>query len=479
MPLSTKMTRRQFGLAAAATAAGLTVLPRYVLGGPGFVAPSETINVAIVGCGGQGRTNARSLFQQHDVRVIALADPCDKADYSPYYYKGEAGRLPVLAEVQERYGKDNKSFKCADYLDFRQMLDKEKAIDAILCATPDHGHAFVTMTAMRRGKHVYCEKPLTHNIYEARAIAKAATETGVATQMGNQGRSASSHALACAWIWNGAIGDVTEVHAWSGAGAWSSGRGRPKETPPVPAGFDWNLWLGPKPDRPYSPAYAPYNWRGWWAFGTGAAGDMMVHNIDPAFASLELDKRPPAEVECLKTDFVDDEVIAGGNHIQWSYPAAGGKPAMAIHWYDGNLLPKRPAELEEGRMMGEGSNGVYFVGTKGILMAGGWSKSPRLIPETKMREYLAVNKDKKPPRTIPESKGHHRDWLDACKGGKPARSRFEYGAALTEFVLLADVAVRAKQKIQWDSAAMKVTNVPAAQAFVQETYREGWDLMKL
>ena len=479
MTLGRKMTRRQFGLAAAATAAGLTVLPRHVLGGPGFVAPSATVNVAIVGCGGQGRTNARSLFNQADARIIAVADPRDQADYSPYYYKGEAGRLPVLREIQQRYEKDDKSFKCADYLDFRRMLDKEKDVDAVLCATPDHWHAFVTLTAMRRGKHVYCEKPLTHNIFEARLVAKTASETGVATQMGNQGRSTSSHALTCAWIWNGAIGDVTEAHAWSSAGAWSSGRGRPKDTPPVPAGFDWNLWLGPKPDRPYHPAYAPYNWRGWWAFGTGAAGDMMVHNIDPVFAALELDKRLPTTVECVQTEFVDDEVIAPGNHVVWSYAAEGGKPALAIHWYDGSLRPPRPEELEADRKVGEGDNGVIIIGTKGTIMGGGWSGSPRLIPETKMKEYQEANKGKTPSRTLPDSKGHHRDWLEACKGGRPARSRFEYGAALTEFVLLADVAVRAKQKIQWDGPAMKVTNVPAAQAFVQETYRQGWDLAKV
>ncbi|MBL7141221.1 MAG: Gfo/Idh/MocA family oxidoreductase [Planctomycetes bacterium] len=479
MPSGGKMTRRQFVGTAAATAAAVTVVPRSVLGGARFVAPSETVNVAIVGCGGQGRTNARALFQEDDVRVIAIADPREQADYSMYYYKGEAGRLPVRREVQERYLRDSKSYKCNDYVDFREMLDKEKAIDAVLCATPDHWHAFVAMTAMRRGKHVYCEKPLTHNIYEARMIAKAAAETGVATQLGNQGRSSGTHALTCEWIWNGAIGDVTEVHTWSGAGGWADGRGRPKDTPPVPAGFDWDLWLGPKPDRPYHPAYAPYNWRGWWAFGTGAVGDMMVHNVDPAFAALELDQRHPATVECVETPFVDSEVVAPGNHMVWTFAAEAGRPPLVVHWYDGDLRPPRPAELEPDRKVGEGDNGVLIVGTKGTLMGGGWSKSPRLIPEPKMQAYLQANKGKTPPRTLPESKGHHRDWLDACKGGRPARSRFEYGAALTEFVLLGDVAVRAKQKIQWDGPAMRVKNVPAAQAFVQETYRRGWDLEKV
>ena len=473
-----KLTRRQFTQSVAAAAA-VTVLPRYVLGGPKFVAPSETVNIAIIGCGGQGRTNARALFNQKDARIIAIADPREQADYGRFYYKGEAGRLPVKAEATKRYTKDNASYQCRDYRDFRQMLDKEKAIDAILCATPDHWHAFVTLTAMRRGKHVYCEKPLTHNIYEARMIAKAAAETGVATQMGNQGRSSRSHAVTCEWIWDGAIGTVTEVHAWSSAGGWAKGRGRPTDRPAVPAGFDWDLWLGPKPARPYHPAYAPYNWRGWWAFGTGAVGDMMVHNIDPAIAALELDKRHPATVECLKTDFVDSEVIASGNHILWHYAAAAGRPALDVHWYDGNLKPERPKELEDGRNLGGGGNGVLIIGTKGTIMGGGWSKSPRIIPEPKMQAYLQATKGKTPARTLPPTKGPHRDWLDACKGGPPARSRFEYGARLTEFVLLGDVAIRAKQKLQWDGPAMKVKNVPAAQAFVQETYRRGWDLAKV
>jgi len=473
-----KITRRQFGKAAAAAAA-VTVLPRYVLGGAGFVAPSDTVNIAIVGCGGQGRSNARGLFGHKDARIIAVADPREQADYGRFYYKGKAGRLPVKDEVAKRYTKDKPSYACRDYVDFRKMLDKEKAIDAVLCATPDHGHAFVTMTAMRRGKHVYCEKPLTHNVYEARMIAKAAAETGVATQLGNQGRSSSSHRVTCEWIWNDAIGQVSEVHAWSGAGGWAKGRGRPKERPPVPDGFDWDLWLGPQPDRQYHPAYAPYNWRGWWAFGTGAVGDMMVHNVDPAFAALELDKRHPVSVECVKTDFVDSEVIASGNHMVWHFDAEGGRPALDVHWYDGNLRPERPKELEKGRRVGGGGNGILIIGSKGTIMGGGWSKSPRIIPEAKMQAYQQANQGKEPPRTLRKSKGHHRDWLDACKGGPPARSRFAYGARLTEFVLLGDVAIRAKQKIRWDGDNMKVRNVPAAQRFVQETYRRGWDLEKV
>jgi len=478
MTNGSRVTRRQFGKAVA-TAAAVTVLPRYVLGGARFVAPSARVNIAIVGCGGQGRSNARSLFGQKDARIIAVADPCDQADYSRFYYKGKAGRLPVKAEVEKRYAEENPRLGCKDYVDFRKMLDTEKAIDALLCATPDHWHAFVTMTAIKRGKHVYCEKPLTHNIYEARMIAKATKQAGVATQMGNQGRSTTSHRLTCEWIWSGAIGAVTEVHVWSGTGGWATGRGRPKETPPVPKGLDWNLWLGPRPSRPYHSAYAPYNWRGWWSFGTGPIGDMMVHNVDPAFAALGLQQRHPSTVECLKTDFVDPEVVSPNSHVLWRFDAKGNQPALAVHWYDGNRRPERPKQLEPDRRLGGGGNGILIVGRNGTIMGGGWSKSPRIIPETKMKDYLQASKGKQPPRTIQKSNGHHRDWLDACKGGKPALSEFGYGARLIEFILLGDVAVRAKQKIEWDGRNMKVKNVPEAQRFVQEAYPKGWDLTKV
>ncbi|MBN1816581.1 MAG: Gfo/Idh/MocA family oxidoreductase [Sedimentisphaerales bacterium] len=462
-----QFTRRRF----MGSAAAFTILPRFVLGGSKFVAPSEKIYIAIIGCGGQGRTNARSLFGHKDAQIVAIADPNEKDDYSRYYYGGVAGRLPVKAEVEKQYSVQNPNFRCNDYIDFRQLLDKEKNIDAILCATPDHCHAWVTISAIHRGKHVYCEKPLTHNIYEARMVAKAAKEAGVATQMGNQGRSDEGNRLTCEWIWDGAIGNVREVHAWSGAGGWAGGRGRPKETPSIPPSLNWDLWLGPKPSRPYHPAYAPYNWRGWWEFGTGCVGDMAVHNLDPAFAALKLGH--PISVEAVQTDFVDSEVIGGNNHIVWQFGPRGDMPAVTVHWYDGNLRPQRPADLEEGRRLGEGTNGILLIGDKGTIMGGGWSQSPRIIPESKMQAY------KRPPKTLPRSKGHHRDWLDACKGEPAASSNFSYGARLTEFVLLGDVAIRAKKKIEWDGPNRKVTNAPEAQIFVEEQYRPGWDLEKV
>ncbi|NLH17500.1 MAG: Gfo/Idh/MocA family oxidoreductase [Phycisphaerae bacterium] len=462
-----RINRRQFIAGSAFAAASFTLLPRFVLGGPKFIAPSDKIYIALIGCGGQGRTNARGLFDHADAQIVSVCDPNEKDDYSRFYYGGFAGRLPVKEEVVEHYSQQKPDFSCTEYEDFRVLFEKEKNIDAILCATPDHAHAFVTMAALKRGKHVYCEKPLTHNIYEARAVAKAAAEAGVATQMGNQGRSDEGNRLTCEWVWDGAIGAVREVHAWSGAGGWSSGRGRPQETPEVPKTLKWDLWLGPRKDRPYHPNYAPYNWRGWWEFGTGCIGDMAVHNIDPAFAALKLEH--PTSVEGF-SEFVDSEVIGPNNRVVWEYPQRGDMPPVKVTWYDGNLMPKRPDELEPDRQMGGDGNGVMLIGDKGIIMGGGWSQSPRIIPEAKMKEY------KRPEKTLPRSPGHHRDWLNACKGGPKACSDFSYSARLAEMMLLGDVAIRTQMKIFWDGPNMKATNAPEAEAFIREQYREGWSL---
>jgi len=232
------ISRRRFVTSVASAAAATTILPRHVLGGRGYVAPSDKVNVAIVGVGGQGRSNLHSLFQEDACQVIAIADPCEEWDLSSFYYGGKAGRGPIQAEIEETYRAKTSNYRCAAYEDFRLMLEKEKAIDAVLVATPDHLHAYVSILAMKAGKHVYCEKPLTHDVWEARTVARVAKETGVATQMGNQGRSSEGHRQTAEWIWDGAIGAVREVHAWSGAGLFATGRGRPQGTPEVPPGLD-------------------------------------------------------------------------------------------------------------------------------------------------------------------------------------------------------------------------------------------------
>lgn len=460
------INRRQF-LATTATLTAFTLVPRYVLGGAKFVPPSEKVYIAIIGAGGQGRTNADALFREPDAQIVAVCDPNEDADYSPFYYGGRAGRLPVKARIEKHYSAQNPNYKCLEYEDFRIMLEKEKGIDAVLIATPDHVHAVATIYAMRHGKHVYCEKPLTHNIWEARMVAKVAKETGVATQMGNQGHSGEGIRMTCEWIWAGAIGNIREVHAWSDAGGWAKGPGRPKDTPPVPKGLNWDLWLGPREYRPYHPAYTPYNWRGWWAFGTGAIGDMACHNIDPAVWALKLES--PISVEASAPG-VDSEVVSQCAIFRYQFGPRGDMPPVKLVWYDGGLRPERPEELEEDQVMGGGGNGIIFIGDKGKIMCGGWGGTPVLLPQSRMDEF------KRPPKTIPRSKGHHRDWLDACKGGPPASSNFEYAAKLTEIVLLGNVALRTGKKIYWDYENMRAKNAPQAEKFIKETYRKGWEI---
>ena len=469
-PLRTQSTRRQF-LGVAAAAAAFTIVPRHVLGGARFVPPSEKVNVAIIGAGGQGRTNARQLLQERDAQIVAICDVAEKTDLSPFYYQGFGGRQAVKAEVEKHYGEKTPGFHCTEYEDFRVMLEKEKALDAILCATPDHNHAVVSIAAMKLGKHVYCEKPLTHNVWEARQVAKVAKETGVATQMGNQGHSGEGIRQTCEWLGDGAIGPVREVHAWSDTGQWIRTPGRPRETPPVPAGLNWDLWLGPREARPYHPSYAPYNWRGWWAFGTGAIGDMACHNIDPAVWALKLEH--PLRVEATSSG-IDDEVASlhGGTH-RYDFGPRGDLPAVTMTWYDGGLRPPTPAGIDPTdpkQRLGEGGNGIMFLGAKGILTCGGWAGMPRLLPLSLHHEY------KRPGKTLPRSKGHHADWLAACKGAAPASGNFEYSARLTELVLLGTVALRTQETLDWDGPNMRATNTSKAEPFLKESSRPGWEI---
>jgi predicted dehydrogenase len=461
---------RRLFLRTAGAAAAVTILPRHVLGGPGFVAPSDTVYVAIVGAGGQGRTNARALFQESDCRVVALADPAEEWDLQAFYYGGKAGRGPVKAEVEQAYAERVPGHRCAVYEDFRVMLERDKGIDAVLVATPDHLHATVAVRAMRAGKHVYCEKPLAHSVAEARAMARVAREAGVATQMGNQGRSGEGHRETVEWILDGAIGAVREVHAWSGTAGplW-----RPplvEGAHPVPRGFGWDLWLGPREPRPYHPAYTPCTWRDFWAFGGGVLPDMACHNVDPAFDALSLDE--PETIEATSAG-IDPEIVSNGVSATWRFGARGSRGPLSLHWYDGGLRPPTPPGIDPDdpkQRLGDEDNGVLFVGERGFITCGGWSGMPRLLPLELHRSYA------RPPKTIPRVAGHHADWISACKGGTPACSNFDYAARLTELVLLGNVALRARRLLRWNAAAMRATNAPEADAFLRDTYRAGWEL---
>jgi len=464
----TGLSRRQFIGRAATAAAAISLVPRHVLGGAKFVAPSEKINIAIIGCGGQGRTNVRALFDQPDVQIIAVADPIESENLDAYYFKGDAGRLPVKAEIEKHYGEKTPNFKVADYEDFRVMLEKEKAIDAILCATPDHHHANVCVTVMRQGKHVYCEKPLVHNVWEARLVSKVAKETGVATQLGNQGHSGDFIRQTCEMIWAGAIGDVREVQAWTNASRWNTKitGGRPPAEA-TPKGVNWDLWMGPRETRPYSSAYTPVSWRDFWDFGTAPIGDFFCHNFDPACWALDL--REPLSIEGSAAGGVDSYMGPVGGIYTYHFGPRGKMPAVKFTWYEGGLMPPRPEGMEEDDQLGANGNGILFIGDKGMITCGGWAGRPTLLPGSRDAEY------KRPPKTLPRSKGHHRDWLDACKGGPPASANFQYGAALTEVGLLGLVALRVGKKIYWDAKVMKATNAPAADHLIKESYRPGWE----
>ena len=463
--------RRQFMTRTASAVAAVTIVPRHVLGGPGFVAPSDKVNVGIIGVGGQGRTNARSLMEEDDCQIIAIADPCEEWDLSPYYYRGKAGRGPVTKEIEEKYKAKDPKYKTKVYEDFRKMLDKEKEIDAVLIATPDHLHAYTSILAMKAGKHVYCEKPLTRDIAEGRLVAKVAKETGVATQMGNHGRSSEGHRQTAEWLWDGAIGQVREVHAWGNAGWFAKGNGRPEGTPKVPSNLDWDLWLGPAEFRPYHPAYAPFNWRGWWAFGGGGLPDVGPHHIDPAFNALKLDV--PLTVEAT-APWVDAEVCSTGVLATYRFGPRGDLPPLTLYWYDGGLRPPTPVGVDPDdpvQRLGEGGNGILFVGEKGMITAAGWSGMPRLLPLELHRDY------KRPEKTLARVEGHHADWIQACKGGTPASSNFDYASRLTELIHLGSVALRSKKQIKWDAPNMKATNAPEADQFLKGApYRKGWEL---
>ncbi|MBN2270227.1 MAG: Gfo/Idh/MocA family oxidoreductase [Sedimentisphaerales bacterium] len=471
-PSNAKVSRRDFLSRTAAATTAFTIVPRYVLGGRGNTAPSEKLNVAVIGVGGQGKHNTNALLQEADVQVSAICDVTEEADYSRFYYGGVAGRGPVKKLIDDNYKSKPATAAyppCAVYIDFREMLEKDKGIDAVLIATPDHTHATACLAAIERGKHVYCEKPLAHSIYETRTVTEAARKAGVATQMGNHGHSSETIRLTCEWIWDGAIGDIREVHAWSQTGLdWGGFRmQRPDERQPIPAGMDWDLWIGPAPKRPYHIAYAPYSWRGWWDFGTGAIGDMACHNMDPAFWALKLGY--PYSAEGSATN-INDETTPFGSIVHYEFDARGDMPPVKLTWYSGGLMPPRPDELEPGRQLAGGGNGILFIGDKGKIMAEGWGGSPRIIPENKMQQY------KRPSKILERSNGHHRDWVDACKGGKQPHGGFDYSGPMTEVILLGNVALRTGEKLTWNGKDMKATNCPSADKYIKPEFHNGWTI---
>jgi len=450
MNTASSITRRTFLKRASVVAAGFWVAGCATRGyqRSRVIGPNEKLHIGCIGIGGQGGGVTAELASFDTVRIAALCDVDEK--YAAHTIKKYPG--------------------CPVYKDYRKMLEKEKGLDAVMIATPDHWHAPMALAAMQLGKHVYVEKPLAHTIEEARLMARIARQTGVVTQMGNGGHAGEGIRLTKEWIDAGAIGTVREVHVWTDRPGkfWNTqGRRRPTDTPPVPSTLDWNLWLGPARERPYHPDYCPRQWRGWIDFGCGALGDMAVHNADPAYYALELGAPDWVEAETSPTN---PDSFPEWSIITYHFPVSSQGCPVIMKWYDGGKMPPRPAELEPDRKLED--NGIYFVGDKGVLMAGGWSGTPRLVPEKKMQEF------QRPKKTIPRSIGHRREWVEACRAGRPqdAKSGFFYSAPFTESLLVGLLPVLLGKRIQWDGRAMRASNAPEAEPFIRKDYRRGFGL---
>jgi len=455
-----KLNRRTFLGVAGAGAAAFTIVPSSVLGEArtGTTPPSETINVVSVGAGGRAASDIGGVARESGTNIIGLADIDPKR----------------AAGMFKRFDKAEK------FTDFRKMLDKlEKQIDAVIVGTPDHTHAVACMNAIKRGKHVYCEKPLTHTVAEVRALRKAAIEHKVITQVGNQGHASEHMRMVKEWVADGAIGNVTEAHL--GCDAFRNVYCQIDKLPDlkkhfdVPAGVDWDLWLGPITHHDFKPFYHPWNWRGWTHFGTGTIGDWICHVLDPTFWALDLGLPTSVQADTVDYDPVKHEpCYPGGAKITWEFPAKGKRKAMKVVWHDGKMRIPKPAMLEENRKA-PGVGGI-LLGDNGLAIQHGshGAGGARIIPEKAMKDY------KLPEKTVarlPKGKGHHWDWLDAIRNNRPAGSSFEYGGAMTEVGLLGMIAIRmGGKKLQYDAKAMRFTNSEEANKHLQVPYRAGWTL---
>lgn len=442
------MTRRQF-ISKSTTA---TVAASALLGRSPVASANSKVNIAAIGIGGMGNSNLRPLGE-HGQNIVALCD----LDHT--YAARTFNAFP----------------KAKRYKDYRVMLEKQKDIDAVVIATPDHTHAVITMDCLKAGKHVYTQKPLTHDVFEARKLAQAADKMGLVTQMGIQGHSADGGRQVVEWIQSGVIGDVTEVDAWCslsyypwGHASWSSPLGaRPTDTPAIPNGFDWDLWLGPAPFRPYHPTYHPRTWRSWLDFGCGMMGDRGAHTFDPICWALNLGHPDTLEASSMGGD---DEIHPLSSVVRYTYPKRGSMPPVTINWYEG-LTPPRPSDLDDKEVLGNVEGGSLFKGSKGYITCGVYGENPRLLPEARMKDFKA------PEPFLPRiNMPHEMDWVTAIQNGTKANADFSYSGPLTETVLLGNIAKRLNTRIRWDGEAMRFTNNDEATHYVQTEYRKGWSL---
>jgi hypothetical protein len=468
-------SRRKFIRNSVLIGSGFFIVPRHVLG-KGFVAPSDKLRIAGIGSGGKGFSDLSEFAKSPNVSIVALCDVDERQ----------------AVNARKKFDKANY------YTDFREMLEKEKNnIDACSISTPDHTHAVATIAAMQLGKHVYTQKPLTHDIYEARILTEAAKKYKVVTQMGNQGGSGNGVRIAKEMVDAGMIGEVTEANAWTNRPVWPQGIATPKGNFDVPKEMNWDLWLGTAKKIDFNPAYHPFNWRGWWAFGTGALGDMACHIMDPIYRILPI--LYPDSVEC-SVSTVWKDMWAEGSYIDscppssiihLNYPKNNGKGSIKVSWHDGGLLPKRPDELLPEEEFGNWDGGVLFIGTKGKLLMDCYGDNPRLLPTKLMKEkQMPAEKIKR----VPE--GHYVQWVNACiagYGNAKTSSPFEYAGPFTESILIGNLAIRSsmmvnpklkgwgdkylgRKKLLWDAKNMKITNFDEANQFVKRDYREGWSL---
>jgi predicted dehydrogenase len=468
-------SRRDFVRNTSLAAAGFFIVPRHVLG-RGHIAPSDKLNIAGIGVGGKGKSDLQEFAKSPNANIVALVDVSDKA----------------AADSVKRF--PNAKY----YKDYREMLDKEKNnIDACSISTPDNTHAVATIAAMQLGKHVYTQKPLTHDIYEARMLTEAAKKYKVVTQMGNQGGSGDGVRKMKEMVAAGMIGDVHTVQCWTNRPVWPQGQPTPTGSFSVPDELNWDLWLGPAKMIDYNPAYLPFNWRGWWAFGTGSLGDMACHIMDPVFRILPIDYPTSAEASvatlwpAMWNDAANPDACPPSSIIHLTYPRKDGKGTIKLHWYDGGLLPPRPDEMEANEPMGNWDGGVIFEGSKGKIMCDCYGANPRLLPTKLMKEKTMP---KETIKRVPE--GHYVQWVNAAIAGYgkgETSSPFEYAGPFTESILMGNLAIRSffiknpklkgwddkylgRKRLLWDAKNMKITNFDEANQFVKREYRNGWSL---
>ncbi len=500
----TILSRRNFLGTASTAAAAFTIVPRHVLGGAGYQAPSDMINVAGIGVGARGAQDIQGISDP-DVEIARPQRTSTGQPFSPEQIAQQeaqrAARAAQQTTTQQQSGppqgvppqqgqQERQPRKLANiyalcdvdtefaahifkgypkakvYQDFRKMLDREKEIDAVVIGTPDHTHAVIAAYAMKMGKHVYVEKPMCKTIYEARKLAEIAKEMDVVTQMGNQGHATEGTRLTVEWIQSGAIGLVREVHLSTNRPIWPQGDIQRPAGVSVPKTLDWDIWLGPAPEKPYHPDICHFNWRGLRDYGTGAMGDMGAHIFDAPIWALNLGL--PTKIQASSTRY-NDEFLPLAEVITYEFPARGYMPPVKVTWVDGGLRQVRPSELEDGRRMED----AMYLGDKGIIMHGSHGATPRIVPETAMQAFTP------PEKWIPRTGDIYEDWIDAIKNGKKSSNDFKISSHVTEIMLLSNVAVLAGNRnttLQYDGTNMQFTNLPEANNFLHYEYRKGWTL---